>query len=191
MFDFIYLHDYGVTASPSDDEVSASGHGLCLHANVYALGEKYEIAAMKEASLQKFKDDAETSWNGEDFRNAMEIVFTSTADQDKGLRDLVARVLSQHRRELAADPAVETTVRRIDGLAYELWKMTTTERGPTCNACRSALVRRCQGPHGKLGKVSSSTAHFVSCECEEEAYCEKHRGQQEPAQDDFWSHVQE
>jgi hypothetical protein len=60
-----------------------------LHANVYALEEKYEIAAMKEASLLKFAEKAESSWSSEDFRNAVKIVFTTTADQDRDLRDLV------------------------------------------------------------------------------------------------------
>jgi hypothetical protein len=191
MFEFIYLHDYGVTPLGFDNDVAAHKVELCLHANVYALGEKYEVAAMKEVSLLKFVEKAESFWSSKDFRNAVKIVFTTTADQDRDLRDLVARILSQHRRELAPDPAVEATVRQVDGLAYRLWKMTTTEKGPTCNACHSVLVRRCQGSHGKLGKGSSTTAHFLSCECEEEKYCEKHRNQPEPPQDDFWPNDQD
>ena len=70
-----------------DNEVTARRVELCLHANVYTLGEKYEVAAMKEASLRKFADKAEISWNSEDFRNAVKIVFTTTADQDRDLRD--------------------------------------------------------------------------------------------------------
>jgi hypothetical protein len=189
MFEFIYLHDYGVTPLGFDNDVAAHKVELCLHANVYALGEKYEVAAMKEVSLLKFVEKAESFWSSKDFRNAVKIVFTTTADQDRDLRDLVARILSQHRRELAPDPAVEATVRQVDGLAYRLWKMTTTEKGPTCNACHSVLVRRCQGSHGKLGKGSSTTAHFLSCECEEEKYCEKHRNQPQPPQDDFWRNL--
>lgn len=94
MFEFIYLHDYGVTPLSPDKDVVNPNVELCLHANVYALGEKYEIAAMKEASLRKFEDKAESSWDSEDFRDAVKIVFTTTADQDRDLRDLVARILS-------------------------------------------------------------------------------------------------
>lgn len=191
MFEFIYSHDYGIRPLELDNEVTAHKVDLCLHANVYALGEKYEIAALKEASVRKFAERAESSWNSEDFRNAVKIVFTTTADQDKDLRDLVARILSQHRRELAPDPAVETAVRQVDGLAYRLWKMTTTERGPTCNTCQSVLVRRCQC-FRKSGKGCSTIAHFVSCKCEEETrYCEKHQDQPEPPQDGFWGYDQD
>jgi hypothetical protein len=191
MFDFIYSHDYGVTTPPTENTLSADDHGLCLHANVYALGEKYQIAALKEAALKKFEGAVETSWSSEDFRNSVRIVFTSTAHQDKGMRNLVTRIISQHRRELAANPDMETTVRPIDGLAYELWKMVTTERGPTCNACRSAYLRKCPRSHGKPGKATSFIAYFMSCDCEEETYCERHRGQQEPAQDSFWGDDQD
>lgn len=58
MFEFIYLHDYGVRPLELDNEVTAHKVDLCLHANVYALGEKYEIAAMKEASIRKFAERA-------------------------------------------------------------------------------------------------------------------------------------
>ncbi|KAI7229213.1 hypothetical protein KC330_g7559 [Hortaea werneckii] len=143
MLEFIYLHDYGVGPIELDIDATARGDELSLHANVYALGEKYEIVAMKEASFGKFADKAESSWNSEDFRNAVKIVFTTTAEQDRDLRDLVTRILSEHRRELAPDSAVETTVRQVNGLAYRLWKMATTGKGPTCNVCQSVFVRRC------------------------------------------------
>ncbi|KAI7215537.1 hypothetical protein KC365_g13539 [Hortaea werneckii] len=100
MFEFMYLHDYGVGPLKLDNDATARRYELCLHANVYALGEKYEIAAMKEASLRKFADKAESSWNSEDFRNAVKIVFTTTVKQDSNLRDLVARILSEHRQNL-------------------------------------------------------------------------------------------
>lgn len=98
MFEFIYLRDYGVRPRELDNEVTTDSVDLCLHANVYVLREKYEIAAVKEASLRKFAEKAESSWNSEDFCNAVKIVFTTTADHDRDLRDLVAGVLSQHRR---------------------------------------------------------------------------------------------
>ncbi|KAI7459835.1 hypothetical protein KC367_g8948 [Hortaea werneckii] len=186
MFEFIYLHEYGVGPLKLDNDATARRDELCLHANVYALGEKYEIAAMKETSLRKFADKAESSWNSEDFRNAVKIVFTTTVKQDSNLRDLVARILSEHRRELAPDSAVETTVRQVDGLAYRLWKMATTGKGPTCNVCQSVFVRRCQGCR-KPGKGYDTIAHFVSCKCEEERrYCGKHHNQPEPPQDEIW-----
>lgn len=48
------------------------------------------------------------------------VIFISTADHDKGLRDVVHRVTSLHRREMAGDAQVKIVIRKIDGLTFDL-----------------------------------------------------------------------
>lgn len=176
MFDFMYLHGYGGQASSSDNDSSTDEQELCLHANVYALGEKYGVATLKEASLQKFEKDAQTSWKSSAFRDAVKIVFTSTAEHDKGLRDVVIRTLSLHRKELAGDTEMERVIREIDGLAFGLWKTSSVlPAGPTCNACQSVYIRVCRRPHGKTTKSASAYNSFLTCDCRQEDFCESHR----------------
>lgn len=148
MFGFMYLLTYGGSTSCSDDDTPADAQDLCLHANVYALGEKYGIATLKDVSLQKFAQSARGFWKSDAFRNAVMIVFTSTPDHDKGLRDVVLRVLSLHRREMAGDAQVGAIIREIDGLAFDLWKMNSVlPGGPTCNVCQSVYIRVCRAGH--------------------------------------------
>jgi hypothetical protein len=188
MFDFMYLHTYGDPTSSSDNDPLVGGQELCLHANVYALGEKYGIAALEEASLQKFEESAQTSWKSSSFRDAVKIVFTSTADHDKSLRDVVFRILFLHRKELAGDTQMETVIHEIDGLAYGLWKMISVlPRGPTCNACQSVYVSVCREPHRRSTKSASADGCFVSCHCDQEHFCGSHRDSGGVLQEEVWS----
>jgi hypothetical protein len=187
MFDFMYLHTYGGPTSSSDNDTPVGGQDLCLHAKVYALGEKYSIPALKEASLQKFEECAQTSWKSSSFRDAVKIVFTSTPDHDKGLRDVVFRTLFLHRAELAGDVQMETVIREIDGLAYGLWKMISAlPGGPTCNACHSVYIRVCRESHRRPTKSASADGCFVSCRCDQEQFCESHRDTGGVPEEEAW-----
>jgi hypothetical protein len=169
MFDFMYLHTYGSPTSCSNGGTPADAVDLCLHASIYALGEKYGIAGLKEASLQKFEDSAEISWKTDAFYEATKIVFTSTADHDKGLRTVILRLLSLHRREVAGNPQMERVIREIDGLAYDLWKMNSVlPSGPTCNVCQSVYIRVCCAGHRRNTKSASADGCFLGCDCEQE-----------------------
>lgn len=56
MFDFFYLQSYGSGRSgTTDSEVNRSS--FILHAKVYAMGEKYGIPSLKEAAIERFRED--------------------------------------------------------------------------------------------------------------------------------------
>ena len=65
----------------------------CLNAS-----EKYGIAGLQEAALQEFEHSAEVSWETDTLWEAVKIVFTSTIGRDQGLRNVVPRTLSLHRK---------------------------------------------------------------------------------------------
>merc|ERR1712000_406646 len=91
---------------------------LVIHARVYALGEKYGIEGLKLLSLEKFKQEAEFHWDSDDFVRPAEEAYSSTLDQDRGLRDAVADVFTRHPRILDSE-RVQTVVRELD-LCFEL-----------------------------------------------------------------------
>jgi hypothetical protein len=187
MFDFMYLHTYGSPKSCSDGGTPADAMDISLHASIYALGEKYGIAGLKEASLQKFEHSAEVSWKTDAFCKAIKIVFTSTADHDKGLRNVVLRLLSLHRREMAGDLQMEQVIREIDGLAYDLWKMDSLlPKGPTCNVCQSVYIRVCGAGHRRNTRNASADGCFLGCKCEQERFCESHRDPGKIREEDSW-----
>jgi hypothetical protein len=69
---------------------------LSLHAKVYALGEKYSIEGLKKEAQKKFESEI-VSGNVvvDDFAEAVEEVYTSTVSEDRGLRDVVVRMIEQ------------------------------------------------------------------------------------------------
>jgi hypothetical protein len=91
---------------------------LTIHARVYALGEKYDIKGLKALALEKFKKEAIEYWDSHDFIQAVEEVYTSTIDQDRGMRDAVVQAIRVHPTVL--DKALmQDVVRRLD-LCFDL-----------------------------------------------------------------------
>ncbi|KAL7756501.1 hypothetical protein ACKLNR_013494 [Fusarium oxysporum f. sp. zingiberi] len=67
---------------------------LSLHAKVYALGEKYRIEGLKKAGKGKFESEIQSGNVGiDDFAEAAEEVYTSTVSEDRGLRDVVVKMI--------------------------------------------------------------------------------------------------
>lgn len=65
-------------------------------AEVYAIGEKYGIPGLKAIALSKFETLAKAYANTDDFRIAAEEVYTSTIDQDRGMRDIVVNTVEEN-----------------------------------------------------------------------------------------------
>jgi hypothetical protein len=92
---------------------------LCLHAKVYALGEKYGIRGLKKAAKGKFESEIESGTVGiDDFAEAAEEVYTSTISDDRGLRDVVVKIIEQDI--LLLDHVVVQEAMRATDLALDV-----------------------------------------------------------------------
>ncbi|RMY61287.1 hypothetical protein D0863_11321 [Hortaea werneckii] len=172
MIDFLYLHDYERIATCFSDtlEVSAKrafgapdgDYGAIMDAKVYALGCKYQIPSLQSASLEKFETAADLVWDTEEFVHAVHLVYSTTPDSDKGLRDIATRVILEHDDELCDKPTMEVVIRRFDGLAYNLMKEQTKRRkemkGPRCLTCGYMYIRNCSNTHTCMNQ-------FICCDC--------------------------
>lgn len=98
--------------------------GLATHARMYALADKYQIGGLKALAQRKFQKAALQHWNSEEFAPALHIVYTSTLEEDRGLRDVVISAISRDR--LLEKPEVRATVKGLPELAFGLlmhiWK---------------------------------------------------------------------
>jgi hypothetical protein len=103
--------------------------GLATHARMYALADKYQISGLKALAQRKFQKAALQHWNSEEFAPALYIVFTSTLEEDRGLRDVVISTISRDR--LLEKPEVRAAVKDLPELAFGLliylWKRTGSE----------------------------------------------------------------
>ena len=130
MIRFIYTHNY---------EANPGGRDLVMHAKMYALGSKYGIKSLQAAALDKFTNEIKDGWCDEDLPEALLWVYTATPDSDKGLRKIATDSLHAHQDELLPKPEIESCIRNITGLAYDLLKAKPVPKadidGPSCNTC--------------------------------------------------------
>lgn len=98
------------------------------HAKVFAIAVKYQIHGLRGLAASKFKDAATAYWKHDDFVEAIYIVYSSTAEEDTQLRDIVAEVLHQHFEDLEDSPEFEAAFCNIPRLAYTLLKRSRGEK---------------------------------------------------------------
>ncbi|KAF5620787.1 kelch repeat and BTB domain protein [Fusarium sp. NRRL 52700] len=92
---------------------------LCLQAKVYALGEKYGIQGLKKAAKGAFESEIQSGNVGVDeFAEAVEEVYTSTVSEDRGLRNVVVKMIEQDI--LLLDHVVVREVMRATDFALDV-----------------------------------------------------------------------
>ena len=105
--------------APIEGSAPQASTELNIHAQIYALADKYGIHDLKDLAREKFADAASNAWDDSGFPLAVQTVYSSTPEGDDGLRDVVVDTLSRHR-ELLEKVEVETLVKGVNGLAYGL-----------------------------------------------------------------------
>ncbi|KAK3117986.1 hypothetical protein LTR53_000138 [Teratosphaeriaceae sp. CCFEE 6253] len=153
------------TADTQSDSHRATTVGtMTMHALVFAAATKYQVPALQGLAASKFIDAVEVDWDDDDFAQAAHVVYTTTAEEVRTLRDEVARVINDHWT-LLENPAVEAVVCSINGLAYELLKRLrqdlyapSTPRAKRVKANTSIdLLSSSPSSQGSLGSCTIST----------------------------------
>ncbi|EME45178.1 hypothetical protein DOTSEDRAFT_71038 [Dothistroma septosporum NZE10] len=108
-----------------EHELTESESHLVLHTQIYALAEKYDIPALKQLARHKFEMSAACYYDAPELADAIEFVYSSTMDSDRGLRDVVLQLFRSHP-QLANTQDIFAVLKETPTLALELWKV---ERG--------------------------------------------------------------
>jgi hypothetical protein len=82
------------TTAESNEMVSSS----LLHAEVYAMGEKYGIPGLKDLAQRKFEHAVTNGWQDATFCSVVRSVYESTNSNDRGLRDIVTKINRMPKR---------------------------------------------------------------------------------------------
>jgi hypothetical protein len=94
---------------------------LSIHADMYALGDKYQVAGLQNVAASKFKACLAHHRNSPDFITALQTVYTSTPDSNRMLRDVVVQGFKDHFGiDITKDPAIEAKLDTIDELSIAL-----------------------------------------------------------------------
>lgn len=110
------------TQSASSIEADTETAHLIIHAKVYALAEKYGINGLKALARKKFSSQVKEHLSSEEFPLAMQEVYESTVDSDRGLRDIVIQTFRANP-DIARRADVEVVVKETPNLAWELFRV--------------------------------------------------------------------
>lgn len=83
---------------------------------------RYGIAGLKSLARAKFASQVSHHYESSEFADAIQDVYDSTVDEDRGLRDIVIQAFREHPR-LAQRKDVELAVKQTPGLAWELFRV--------------------------------------------------------------------
>ncbi|CAN9469487.1 unnamed protein product [Alternaria alternata] len=77
---------------------------LLFHSKMYAIGDKYDVAGLKELARTNFCMISNKAWKDEAFTGVADHVLSSTPDSDAGLRDVLCEMIGLYV-ELLNKPA--------------------------------------------------------------------------------------
>lgn len=90
--------DVEITIGENEDMSDHDGvqPALASSVRVYAIADKYGMPSLKELAKERFCNWAEGNWTHEDFSDIVREIFQSTPNSDRGLRDVVVRIVATH-----------------------------------------------------------------------------------------------
>lgn len=83
---------------------------------------RYGIAGLKHLARAKFASQMAVHYTSEEFADAIQDVYDSTVDEDRGLRDIVIQTFREYP-ELVQRKDVEYAVKDTPSLAWELFRV--------------------------------------------------------------------
>jgi len=89
---------------------------------MYEIADKYDVPGLKDLVVEKFSRACRQGWDCAKFPIAARYVFSTTPDEDKGLRKVVSSTIASHMKELVKKPEIESLLKEFSSLSYELLK---------------------------------------------------------------------
>ncbi|CZR49762.1 uncharacterized protein FPRO_14761 [Fusarium proliferatum ET1] len=109
-------HEVSVSLSEQDD---IDDSYPILHVRVYALAELYGILTLKRLALEKFNKTIRENVQTHRFLASVEEAYTSTVQEDRGLRDAITEFFYTHP-DLLDEERVQHTLRRTENLSFDI-----------------------------------------------------------------------
>ncbi|KAL5115330.1 hypothetical protein ACEQ8H_006775 [Pleosporales sp. CAS-2024a] len=107
------------TCHPPPVIIPGSSGQLLTHAKMYEMGDKYQVSGLKELSQFKFELACAKFWHDKVFAQAAAHAFSTTPEDDKGLRRIVIKTISEHMG-LLKKKEVSALLMEFNGLAFGL-----------------------------------------------------------------------
>ncbi|KAF2861072.1 hypothetical protein K470DRAFT_197283, partial [Piedraia hortae CBS 480.64] len=119
MIDFAYHQHYKVESIPSSAVEKQVNGNLLMHAKVFATAVKYQFDSLKEAAVNYFGLAIQSDREGESLADVIRFVYTSTAEEEMELREIISNTLLI-QAYLLNRPDIEAAVKATPDLAFGL-----------------------------------------------------------------------
>lgn len=103
-----------------DLPIPPNANDMSIHAGVYAVADKYNLSTLKETTRDKFRESMDLTFSGTEFFEALDIAFTTTPEEDDGLRDLIATRLAQEEELYCMHELLKHALQTTPGLAWRV-----------------------------------------------------------------------
>lgn len=110
-------------SAPSEDDQKRTrviANMLLSNIQVYAVAEKYDIPELKELAKSKFLDYVDFLLSVEDYAAIIKLVYESTPNSDRGLRDAVALACIGEIRTMVIDPVFIALLRDVGDFGVDI-----------------------------------------------------------------------
>jgi hypothetical protein len=116
---------------------------LGIHAEVYALADKYNIKGLKDLAYEKFVQTLSLVYTDEKFFETVDIIYTSTPQSDVRLREKVAAHLVSLKIHHGMHKQLRRALETHHELAYYMlcheWKIDISDRSSAPEAGNMSL----------------------------------------------------
>ncbi|KAF2846094.1 hypothetical protein T440DRAFT_511103 [Plenodomus tracheiphilus IPT5] len=113
---------------PPPPSLNGTSDQLLTHAKMYEIADKYDIVGLKDLVKEKFSRSCKHFWNDEEFAVAAHYAYSTTPDEDKGLRDIVSTTISSHM-EIIEKAEIRVLMTEFNGLALGVLDGVIAEHG--------------------------------------------------------------
>lgn len=118
---------------------------LCIHAEVYALADKYNIKGLKDLADEKFGEALDLAFTGQKFFEAVDTIYTETPRSDTRLRKKVAAHLVERKKHHGMYPELKSALERHHELAYYMLLPEWEVDSSLSSSARAPILERGDG----------------------------------------------
>ncbi|KAL8967638.1 MAG: hypothetical protein Q9183_002821 [Haloplaca sp. 2 TL-2023] len=148
LVDYLYCFDYTDGRQIQSTVQSSGSNTLSINANMYIIGDKYNLRDLKTLAKQKFQTALSSSWNKENLPDVIRTIYDNTLSSDRALRDCLIPILESQKTVLRAREAFMQLVSSHGEFAIDLidaWADLSppnprgvSERDWWCENCQSS-----------------------------------------------------
>lgn len=122
MVEFLYRGDYTELEPPDYQTTDKDSHGsnlsaaphAILHAAMFAVADKYNIAALGDVAKNKFEQAIKESVSDTNyFLDIIDYVYSTTPESNRGLRDLIVFQAQTRGAKIMAEPELNSRLEEI------------------------------------------------------------------------------